>query len=191
MEQPIQIEIIGESTESEETHTYGSIAAFTADCSSVTFPRGSLAYDLALYRKGKVFNKSWATYEDFERWKDNRVVEDGIELRIQRTPDRGANYLERRTFTCARNYTGGLSRYEKKTEQTRKVESKKLDESCPCKLIVKTYPDNTFVLGSFTAEHNHPVGSDNLKYTRLARTQLLEVKELLKRGCRPWDIVSI
>ena len=41
--------------------------------------------------------------------------------------------------------------------------------SCPCRLVVKSYPNMDLVLGRYDGSHSHPVGKDNAKFTRLSQ----------------------
>jgi hypothetical protein len=76
-------------------------------------------------------------------------------------------YVERTVYACARYGTGGKKNYNKKhPEWSRKVPTKATD--CPCSLKVKKYHDTSVILGKYYGNHNHPIGADNLRFTRIS-----------------------
>jgi hypothetical protein len=71
--------------------------------------------------------------------------------------------------------TGGKSKYAPKLHQQRKIASKRT--SCPCRLVVKTYPGTTTILGRYENEHSHPIGSQNLIYTHIPAAVLHQIED--------------
>jgi hypothetical protein len=91
-----------------------------------------------------------------------------IELRKVQVLSGKWRYVERKRYVCSRAGTGGQKAYEKKNPHwERKVDSKLTD--CNCSLVVKTYHNVETVLGRYRPDHNHPTGSENIKYTRISR----------------------
>jgi hypothetical protein len=67
---------------------------------------------------------------------------------------------------CSHENSGGQYIYVKKhPEQKWKIPSKKTD--CPCKIVIKHYPDMERTLGCYKREHNHPIGIINVPFTHL------------------------
>ncbi|KAH9024713.1 hypothetical protein EDB84DRAFT_1246658, partial [Lactarius hengduanensis] len=61
---------------------------------------------------------------------------------------------------------GGKPSYQKKHQWERKIPSKKT--GCQCRLTVKRYPQTEVILGKYEDNHDHPLGDDNLRFTRLS-----------------------
>lgn len=117
-------------------------------------------------RSGK-FNKTWNSWRDFEWFLEEEENTLSIELRKVQTLSGKRRYAERKRYVCSRAGTGGWKAYEKKNPHwERKVDSKLTD--CGCSLVVKTYHDVETVLGRYHPDHNHPTGSENIKYTRIS-----------------------
>jgi hypothetical protein len=113
---------------------------------------------------------AWESWEAFERFLEKEEETGSIELRKVKAITGAERYVKRTQYVCACAGTGGQKGYTKKNlDWDRKVKSKLTE--CPCSLIVKTYhgvDDVHHVLGNYRADHNHPMGQDNLKYTRLS-----------------------
>ncbi|KAJ6542164.1 hypothetical protein DFH09DRAFT_1041288, partial [Mycena vulgaris] len=73
-------------------------------------------------------------------------------------------------------------------DQGRKIGSKRTP--CPCRVVVKSYPEMTTLLGKYESEHSHPIGSQNLKYTHIPDAVLHQIEDDLRRGVRPEIVVS-
>ena len=126
--------------------------------------RGSLAYD----REKGGMTLEWANNEKFQEWLAAEESDKSIELIVSHT-DKSADsqvWRERCVFRCSHEFTGGKVNYQKKTQWERKIPSKKT--SCQCCLTIKLYPETESILGKYEQQHNHPVGDDNLRFTRLS-----------------------
>ena len=145
--------------------------------------RGSLHYD----REFGNFNQIWTCFADFERWRQEQGQIHSIELSLAKTL-RGINYLWKRVYKCGREGTGGKKPYEKKnTGQIRNLGSKRT--GCTCQVIVKAYPGTDTLLGKYIEDHDHPIGIDNLIYTRVSKKAKEKARELLQQGVQPRRIV--
>jgi hypothetical protein len=71
---------------------------------------GSITYD-----REHGFNLEWDSKEAFKDWLDNEQTEKSIELRPSKIEHGSALYTTNQIFRCARNKTGGLKPYQKKT----------------------------------------------------------------------------
>lgn len=121
---------------------------------------GSYTSDLA----GGKFKLSWASFEDMQIWLKKEQEAKFIELRLKKTrPHHGNKWTAQYIYVCARQGSGGASRYIKKHDWARKIPVKRL-ASCPCRLIIKTYPNTASTLGHYEDSHSHPVGHDNARY---------------------------
>lgn len=101
------------------------------------------------------------------------------------------HWLIKHIYVCARQGSGGKSKYvPKHPDRVRNIPARRAEEGCPCRLTVKTYPDTTAVLGLYVAEHSHPIGDANVKYTRIPPHTRNEIEELLRKGMRPDLVVS-
>jgi hypothetical protein len=69
-------------------------------------------------------------------------------------------------YVCAHYGTGGKDYEKKHPGWSRKVPSKATD--CPCSLKIKKYHNTSVILGKYHRNHNHPIGADNLRFTRIS-----------------------
>ncbi|KAK6996230.1 hypothetical protein R3P38DRAFT_2566036, partial [Favolaschia claudopus] len=93
-------------------------------------------------------------------------------------------------FVCSRKGTGGVKTYAKAhPEWKQKQESMRTD--CPCVLLVKTYPNVSTVLGNYTDEHNHDLGNQNLRFTRISKETREYIAGLLRLKVSPNHIVRL
>ena len=113
------------------------------------------------------YNVSWSSWEEFLSFLAQEQASNSIELRRVSSTTGAERYIDRTVYVCARYGTGGKKNYEKKHPQwSRKVPTKCTD--CPCSLKVKKYHDTSVILGKYCADHNHPIGADNLRFTRIS-----------------------
>ncbi|KAI0040579.1 hypothetical protein FA95DRAFT_1502627 [Auriscalpium vulgare] len=127
--------------------------------------------------------------DEFDQWRQDEERAQVIELRKVKTQQGdGTLWLEKVTFICSRQGTGGKSRYVKKfPDRERKQDSKRT--GCSCTLIIKTYPHTGVICGRYQREHNHPVGAKNLTFTHLSNHARVTIADMLRRKIRPDDIV--
>src|SRR6202050_1823592 len=107
------------------------------------FQYGGYSYDLA---RGK-YNLSWDSMEAMQIWLLKEQEDKLVELRlkeVKRDNTGVKGWKAKHCYVCARQGTGGESKYEKKNpEWGRKVPTKR--SGCACRLVVKTYPNTSKV----------------------------------------------
>lgn len=141
-------------------------------------------------RQSGKYNYAWESWEAFERFLEKEEETGSIELRKVKTITGAERYVKRIQYVCARAGTGGQKGYTKKNlDWDRKVNSKLTE--CPCSLIVKTYYGIDNVLGNYRSDHNHPMGQDNLKYTRLSLKTRNWIAAMVRGKVDSGHIVSI
>jgi hypothetical protein len=145
--------------------------------------RGAYADD----RKSGNFDLLWTSLADFERWREEQCRLYSIELLLAKTRG-GVNYDWKRVYRCGREGTGGKKKYQKKNAgQARKIGSKRT--GCPCQVVVKAYPSTDTLLGKYITNHDHPIGIQNLIYTRVSANAKGKARELLQQGVGPRQVV--
>jgi hypothetical protein len=146
---------------------------------------GSITYD-----RGHGFNLEWDSMESFKDWLDNEQTAKGIELRPSKIERGSALYTTNQIFCCARNGTGGLKLYQKKTARERKIESKRIAGGCPSLVQIKTYPHTDTVLGKYISDHSHAIGLENLKFIWMRVSTWEMIAKMVRYGKNDKDIVS-
>ncbi|KAJ7679765.1 hypothetical protein B0H17DRAFT_869232, partial [Mycena rosella] len=134
---------------------------------------GSFEYDLQ-----HNYHLRWASWDAMRAWMKAEQHDKSIEFLRKESPPRHSSNTAWDTTTvyiCARQGTGGKSRYHPKNSWERKISSKRT--GCPCRLTVKTYPGTAEVLGFYKAQHSHATGDENLKYTRLDAETRAEIEK--------------
>lgn len=137
---------------------------------------GSFEYDV---EKAK-FSHRWESLTEFQAWLRKEEQKHGIEFSIkQRVPAPNDLYEQTVYYVCARQGSGGKSKYVKKNpEWTRKVPAKRT--GCSAKVTIKTYLTTKAVLGNYMDEHDHGVGDANLRFTRISRDTRVRIAEMLR-----------
>ena len=107
------------------------------------------------YDREHGFDLEWDSKEAFKAWLDNEQTAQSIELRPSKIECGSALYATNQIFRCARNGTGGVKPYQKKTRWDRKIENKWIAGGCPCLVQIKTYPHTAIVLGKYISNHSH------------------------------------
>jgi hypothetical protein len=146
---------------------------------------GSITYD-----REHSFNLAWDSKEAFKDWLDDEQTAQSIELRPSKIERGSALYITNQIFCCARNGTGGLKPYQKKTTRERKIESKRIAGGCPALVQIKTYPHTDTVLGKYISNHSHPIGLENLKFIRMRDSTREMIARMVRYGKNDKDIVS-
>jgi hypothetical protein len=119
------------------------------------------------YDREHGFNLEWDSKEAFKDWLDNEQTAQSIELRPSKIERGSTLYMTNQISRCARNGTGGIKKYQKKTTRERKIESKRISGGCPSLMQIKTYPHTDIVLGKYISNHSHAIGMENLKFIRM------------------------
>ena len=146
---------------------------------------GSITYD-----REHGFNLEWYSKEAFKDWLDNEQTAKSIELRPSKIEHGTALYTTNQIFRCARNGTGGLKPYQKKTTRERKIESKRIASGCPALVQIKTYPHTNIVLGKYISNHSHAIGLENLKFIWMHDSTREMIAKMVRYGRNDKDIVS-
>ncbi|KAJ7659110.1 hypothetical protein DFH06DRAFT_939351, partial [Mycena polygramma] len=125
---------------------------------------GSFDYDQTLPK----YQLRWDSWAEFLKWRATEEKEHCIELRLVNTYNGMPEYERQCRYVCSRAGTGGVKDYVKlHPTWNRKIETKRTD--CKCCLLVKQYPGVTTILGNYRAEHNHPLGTTNLRFTQISK----------------------
>ena len=83
-------------------------------------------------------------------------------------------------YRCTREFTGGKKDRQNITRLERAIPLKKT--GCRCTLTIKMYPHTDKILGKYNEEHDHTIGDDNLRFTRLSDTTKELIMELACAG---------
>jgi hypothetical protein len=149
---------------------------------------GSFTYD----REEAGYNLEWESRADFDKWLTHEQAAIGIEIRVSKTRVSKTRelYSTYETLRWAGNGTGGKKNYTKKTARERKIDSKRIEDGCPCFVQIKTYPHTNTVLGKYHHDHSHPTGKDNLKYIRIRASTRELIEGWVHYGVTDQEIVS-
>ena len=152
----------------------------------VTAPRkGSMTYD---HEKGGM-TKEWANEEDLQAWLAAEELDNSIELIVSYIVQSDSpDWRERRVLWCSREFTGRKKNYQNKHAWERKIPSKKT--GCLCTLTLKRYPETKTILGKYKDQHDHTLGDDNLRFTRLLGKVRNIVMDMVYTGIESKCIVS-
>lgn len=132
----------------------------------------------------------WPSLMAVHAWMKQECLENSVEFVKKGMPPRSeeVGWLQKTIYICSCQGSGGKSHYQPTKGFARKIPSKRT--GCPCRLTVKTYPGTTEVLGLYKSEHSHPIGDENLKYTRLDVETRKEIENYLRLGVEPKKVVS-
>jgi hypothetical protein len=130
----------------------------------------------------------WAGPAEFEAWRREEELAYSIELIPSNTVHGGKLWTLKRTYVCSRQPSGVPKKYQKKfPDRQRKIESKKT--GCRCRIIIKSYPHTSAILGRYVSEHDHQTGLANIAYTRMSRVAREKIKYKLAQKIDPREIV--
>jgi hypothetical protein len=151
--------------------------------------RGSITWD-----REHGFDLEWDSPEDFHKWRESEQRAHGVELRVchTRRPQgsaKSAVFSGSQLFVCARQGTGGIKEYKRKTKRESHQDSKRIDGGCPCRVLIKIYPHTRTILGRYTPDHSHPTGKDNLRYVRIRIPTVEQIMGLIRLGLSDREIV--
>jgi hypothetical protein len=125
--------------------------------------------------------REWADYDTFLDWLATKEAANSVEFILSQV-ERSDSLIwrERRVYRCAREYSGGKLNREKITERERTIPSKKT--GCRCRLTIKRYPHTDKILGKYEDRHDHAIGDENLRFTRLSDTTKALVMDMVRTG---------
>ena len=147
---------------------------------------GSITYD----QNENCYDLKWESRDDFDRWLTYEQNTHGIKIRISKVQRGKQLYLSSETFHCTRNKIKGVKHYEKKTTRERKIESKRIEGSCPCYIQIKTYPHTQTILGKYNCNHSYPTSEENLKYIQIRINTYELIESWVRYGVTDQEIVS-
>ena len=158
-------------------------------------PATSLRYgSISHNRKHRKMEQEWENEESFLTWLAAEEAKHSIELIVSNVARSDSPFWwERRILKCSREYMGGhpdqQSGSSTPEERNRKIPSKKT--GCRCRLTLKFNRHTEIILGKYESKHNHLLGDNNLRFTRLTdRTKDL-VLVMLTMGIDAKTIVSL
>ena len=124
----------------------------------------------------------------FLTWLATKKAEKSIKLIVSQVKRSDSLiWWEQHVYRCAREFTSGMKDWQNITQSERAIPSKKT--GCWCTLIIKMYPHTDKILGKYDEEHDHMIGDDNLRFTRLSDTTKELVMELARAGVHAKAIV--
>lgn len=129
---------------------------------------------------GMTLNSFWLRNNRFTAWKCAKSrLHGGL----------SGTYLSREYYVCARHGTGGTKSYAKKHDDwSRKIPSK--ITHCTASLVIKSYPDKQYLLGIYDSEHNHPLGYQNIRFTRISPSTRDWIAGMVRMKVKTNHIVS-
>ena len=123
------------------------------------------------------FKLQWNSHQELLIWLKKEQQKKMIELQHQMYHN-NTNGTQVDYYSCAQDGTGGLKEYTKKfPERERKIPS--MWCSCPCRLLVKSYPDPNVLMGKYNEDHSHPIGNENARFTSVSKEMNLKIREML------------
>ena len=137
----------------------------------------------------------WESWPEMEIWKSAQEEKSMVEFIVKETKFNKGNssgplWKKQVIFVCGWGKSGGEKRYNKKYDRHRKIPTKKVADGCKARLTVKTYPGIATVLGLYQDTHLHPVGNENVKFTRLSKETHKEIEHLLRLGVDPAKVLE-
>lgn len=149
---------------------------------------GNFSYDVCSVK----YNMLWGSWRDFDLFLAQEQLDLSVEFRkVQTRAGNKGKYTQRRYYVCARHGTGGSKAgYLKKNPHwERKVPSK--ITGCSASLTVKSYSGTDYLLGIYDAGHNHPVGAENLRFTRISSSTRDWIAALVRTHVKTKEIVCL
>jgi hypothetical protein len=167
----------------ENKHAY-RVQKRKARCAEDPVPCGSITYD----REKGGMTREWANKAEFLAWLAAEQSEKSIDLVVSKVRQSDSPiWRERRVFMCAREYTGGKQDRVKVNQWERTIPSKKT--GCRCRLTIKQYLNTETILGKYEDQHDHAIGDDNLRFTRLSDATKDLVRQMVHTGVHSKAIV--
>ncbi|KAF7371481.1 hypothetical protein MVEN_00002700 [Mycena venus] len=148
---------------------------------------GSYQYDL---ESGK-YPLTWPSLDHMKVWLRKEEDAQGVSFLLKEAEPNGGKGVHQWTtkhiYVCSRVGTGGKSKYvPNHPEREREIGNKRMD--CSCGVVGKSYPGGATILGKYDNSHSHPIGAENLIYTRIPPEVRYKIEQDLRDGIRP-DIV--
>lgn len=135
------------------------------------------------------YNMLWGSRRDFELFLVQEQSLHSVEfVKSQTTKGISGKYLARESYLCAR-HGRSLVYVKKNPHWGRKVPSKVTH--CSASLTIKSYPGTSFILGIYDSEHNHPLGNENLWFTRISPSTREWIAGMLRLNVKTDHVVNI
>jgi hypothetical protein len=147
---------------------------------------GNFSYDVRSLK----YNMLWGSWQDFDLFLAQEQLDLSVEFhKVQTRAGNKGKYTQRHYYVCARHGTGGSKAgYMKKNPHwERKVPSK--ITGCSASLTVKSYPGTDYLLGVYDAGHDHAVGPENLRFTRISSSTRDWIAALVRTHVKTKEIV--
>ncbi|KAK0452868.1 uncharacterized protein EV420DRAFT_627077 [Desarmillaria tabescens] len=130
-----------------------------------------------------LYEREWASIEDFQTWLLNEQRVHGIKFVVFTSlenvaPPRKRTWLAEHIFYCSR-HKRCIPKYVGPNK------SKSIEDNCFCSVRVKTYPDTPIVQGYYSDYHSHPLGPAN---ATLSEKLFSSVRTKLSRGASKSDV---
>jgi hypothetical protein len=125
--------------------------------------------------------REWADYNTFLDWLATKETMNSIEFILSQVERSDLPiWWEQHVYRCAQEYSGGKYDQERLTQWERTIPLKKT--GCRCCLTIKHYLDTNTILGKYKDQHDHAIGDDNLRFTRLSDTTKALVMDMVRTG---------
>jgi hypothetical protein len=145
---------------------------------------GSFLYD----KEWGDYMHEWSSWAKFDKWCQDKGLAYSIELITSTVVSENSLWTEKRHYVCSHGHSGGTSKYQKKHPKCQhKNESKKTN--CHCKIIIKSYPHTSTILGCYQDEHNHKVGLANITYMQMLQSARQQIRGMLECKIDPREII--
>ena len=135
----------------------------SADSPATSRKVGSFIHD----QESGIYPIQWEDLSAFHIWRREEELAHSIELIASSSVSGGRLWLQKRIYVCARQLSGGPSKYMKKFHRFRKIGTKKT--GCRCRIVIKRYHHTPLVFGRYVDKHDHDLGLGNIAYMRLSR----------------------
>ncbi|CAE6336973.1 unnamed protein product [Rhizoctonia solani] len=136
---------------------------------------------------GDGYNLTFQSLAEFEAWRQQE--EEIYTIEFVRGDSHGSRsnpprFKEHVKLVCARHSRRGRKQYVKKyPERVRKLPNRKIDGTgCPASICYKTYVNTSIVRVMYHREHSHPIGSENLPFTKKGRRILARRNHPVQRA---------
>ena len=130
----------------------------------------------------------WADADVFAAWLVTKEANKAIKLILSEVERSDSTiWQEWHLYRCAREFTSRKKDQQKTTKSERAIPLKKT--GCRCHLTIKMYPHTGKILRKYYEEHNHMIGDENLRFTKLSDTTKDLVMGLAHAGVHTKAIV--
>ncbi|KAF5333556.1 hypothetical protein D9611_002587 [Ephemerocybe angulata] len=133
----------------------------------------------------------WPSLEKAKEWMARETEEKlfSFSAKEPRRPNKKGvgKWVTKHIYMCSRGKVCGSSRYVKKHDRDRKVPNKRT--GCGCRLTLTVLMDKT-VIGLYVPDHNHELGAENARFTRMSSKSRQEIEGMLRMGIDPTRVLE-